>query len=699
MELWNIWNIVWRRKWIVLQAFLLVLVSAVVTSYLIPPKYETKSKLIIEASNPAESILSSIGLSDLSDLIPFGTSSDTTVKNTIALATIEPNIKQVIALLQLRDTDGNLRKASDLLKSNIIISTFTSKPYLEATEVEDTDIIEIRSLSSDPDEAAMIANTVAEIFLEENLNQRRGQYKSAKLFIDEQIKKAKKEYLETLEEIKDFKIKHQTVDLAIESKVAIEKIAELMQQKEDNIIDIAEVEAKIDTLQRQLAKESDTNVSGSAISENPYLETVKRKLLELETQLAQMLTEKTSEHIDVRILREQIGKAKAELKKEMAFYKGSSKDMQLLERELAALRVHLTNVNADIEKYLSLLYTIPDKAVIDAQLKSKLTVSQELYGALLEYLYQVGVAEAMTLSDIRLADAAVAPPIDEPISPNIYLNASVAGFLGLILGLALCFLVDYLDDTIKTPEDAKQYADFTFLGSIIKFSAKESPLIADKDPKDPICESYRTLRNNIRFSTLGKSVKSLLVSSSMENEGKTTTVVNLAISISREEKRVLIVDADLRKPRVHQLFGLSNSAGLTNVLTDGTDMAQVIQTTGIPGVSVLMSGPVPPDPGQMIESENMAELIKQLSERYDMIIVDSPPVLIANDAIVLAGCCDSAILVLESRRATRGSIANVAEHLDRANVKLTGMVLNKLSIEAGGYYGYYYKSGYYNLDK
>jgi tyrosine-protein kinase Etk/Wzc len=570
---------------------------------------------------------------------------------------------------------------------------------VEIEQIEDTDLMEIKVESPDAEEAAMIANTVADVYIEESLKQRKEEYKSAREFIEHQIRLTKVDYLDALREIKMFKIEGKTVDLETETRLAIEKMSDMIKEKEDNIIDIAKVRAEIEILKTQLGRENEMRVSSSAISENPQIEMLKKTLSDLELELAGALTEKRLDHPDVAAINGKITKARAELRTEIGVFQEMSEGLQNFERELAALEAHLRSINANIDEHISLLYTIPDKAFSESQLELKYSVNQDLYSSLLEYLYQVGVAEAMTLSDIRLVEPATVPDVDKPESPNIVLNGMMGIFLGLMFGLGLGFLVDYLDDTIKTPEEAKEQG-LTLLGSVPKFKRKESPLISQRDPKDPVSESYRTVRNSLKFASLDKPINSLMITSSLADEGKTTTVVNLGISIAREGKEVLLMDTDLRRPAVHDLFGASNSIGITTILAEEANVEDATKKSDIEGLNLLTSGPVPPDPGRMLESAKLRQLIKDLTEQYDTIILDSPPVLIVNDAIVIAGYVDSLILVLESGKTSRRALSQTRELLSQANIQPSGVVLNKFKIGRGGYYySYYYKSGYYKGKK
>ncbi len=691
MELRKIWEIICRRKWIIIQAFLIISLTAIIGSFLLTPVYETSAKVYAKTSDTASSLLASIGLQG----VMTGGKQDVETETRIELATVNPVLEEVISRLQLRTKDGTLMKPSELKKSKLIVP----RPYVELEIVEGTDLIEIKAQSPDAEEAAMIANTLAEVYIEHNLSQMKEEYRSAKGFIEDQIKLTKADYLDVLNEIKQFKLAEDTVDLETETRAAIEAMADLMKKKEDNIIDISDTRAKIETLNTQLSKQSETVTSSSAISENPQIEKLKSTLTNLELELAGMLTEKRPNHPDVSAINEKIARIRDELKTEIGVFQETSATLQDFERELAALKAKRKNIDTNIKSHLSLLRAMPHKLFRESQLELKYNVSQDLYSSLLENLYQVGIAEAMAISDIRLVEAATVQDIDKPDSPNKVLNSIMGMFLGMMFGFGLGFLVDYLDDTIKTPDEAKEQG-LTLLGTVTKFKRREIPLISQRDPKDPGSESYRTIRNSLKFASLDKPINSLLITSSIANEGKTTTVANLGISITRERKQCLLMDTDFRRPKLHELFGLSNSIGITTILAEEARVGDGVKDTGVEGLKLLPSGPVPPDPGSIVESEKMKQLVDDLCQQYDMVILDSPPILVANDAIVLAGYADSSVLILESGKTTRRALSQARELIKQGNVQLLGSILNKFSLGMGRYYYYYnYKNGYYAESK
>lgn len=214
-------------------------------------------------------------------------------------------------------------------------------------------------------------------------------------------------------------------------------------------------------------------------------------------------------------------------------------------------------------------------------------------------------------------------------------------------------------------------------------------LLAHNSPKDPVAEQYRTLRTNIQFSNVDQDIKTIVLTSSGAEEGKSTTSSNLATVYAQQGLNVLLIDADLRKPTGHYTFRLENHIGLTNVLTRQSTLAQAVQESEIPHLSVLTSGPIPPNPSELLASAQMAELLKEMKEQFDMIIFDTPPILAVADAQILANQVDGTILVVSSGKTEKDAALKSKELLSNAKGKLLGVVLNNRKVEEGNYYYYY----------
>ncbi len=281
-----------------------------------------------------------------------------------------------------------------------------------------------------------------------------------------------------------------------------------------------------------------------------------------------------------------------------------------------------------------------------------------------------------------------------PISPNIPRNILSAAVVGFALACGVVLLFEYLDDTIKDPDDVQRVLSLSTLGAITRIANVHNlpdSLIALKHPRSPIAEAYRVLRTNLRFSGIENPSGALLITSAGPGEGKTTTAANLAVALAQGGKRVILIDTDLRRPTLHKVFGLSNDVGLSNMfLEDATALESVVQPTSIEGLSVITSGPLPPNPAEVLDSKQMSKILTNLRGQADMLILDSPPALAVADASIIGSRCSGAVLVVDSGRTRTDVTRRAVETLNKTNVKVLGVVLNKLSTRrASGYYYYY----------
>ena len=690
MELKLFLEIISRRKRVILAAFVLVAGTAWVGSALLPDFFEATAKFTIRNGSDFSQLARTGGQgANIAGAGGGVSSSENDLPTRVIAATTEPILKAVMQKLQLRDHTGNFWPPARLKQ----LAMLSGRPSLRVQRVSGTELLRVRARSRDPDEAVMIVNTLAEVYTDQNRQERKEEYRQAMEFVTGKIKTAKNEFLQILTEIKDFKIAENVVDLGLETERALDRMSELLMMKENAVISLAESRAKLTIVRLQLANRGVMGVSTPAISENPQIELLKGNLSQMEVQLAGLLAEKKPGHPDVTVLNRKIEILRRQLESEVRTFSGTAADLQALERNIAAQEAGLKNLNDETSRITIEMAQFPRKAIADSQLQLRYTSTRELYNSLLDSLNQIGVAEAMALSDIKLVEPGNLQRRDKSEWPKRGLMRIMGIFLGVVFGLTLGFLVDHLDDTIKTPEEIRQ-AGIPLLGTIPKFRQKPTSLIHKLDPRNPVCEAYRMVRRSVRLAGVDKPVQILLVTSPMAGEGKTTTVANLGISIAREGKQVLLMDTDLRQSALHTLFGLSNAQGLNGVLADNPDVGAAIQKTSIEGLSVLPSGPLLPDPGLLIESEKLKQLLQTLRAQYDVVIMDSAPTLAVGDAVVLAGIADASVSVLESGKETRQALAMEREHFSREGVKLLGVMLNKFGSTGFQYhaYGYDYPS-------
>ena len=326
-----------------------------------------------------------------------------------------------------------------------------------------------------------------------------------------------------------------------------------------------------------------------------------------------------------------------------------------------------------------------------AALQQKLNTYQANYAQLLNSLGEGSV------NVLTVVEPATVPTV--PIGPKKTLTILLAAAIGLILAVSAAFLLEYLDDTLKTPDDIMQALGLSALGAIARI---EGDTLADKlitadHPKSPISEAYRVLRTNLQFSSVDRPLKTLLVTSANPIEGKSVTAANIGVVMAQAGHSVIMVDSDLRRPVLHKIFQIPNNEGFTNALLHANPSpGAYLQPTKVENLRVLTTGPLPPNPSELLGSERMKGLIEHLKSEADVVIFDSPPCLAVTDAAVLAMQMDGTLLVVDAGATRRGLAGRAVENLQKVGGNVLGVVLNKLSARRGGYYYHYYY--YYSSD-
>ncbi len=296
---------------------------------------------------------------------------------------------------------------------------------------------------------------------------------------------------------------------------------------------------------------------------------------------------------------------------------------------------------------------------------------------------------------VSVVEPAVTP--GGPVRPRTTVNTIIGALAGLFVALVMAVAYEYLDDTLKTPEEIETAAGIATLGGVSRFFHGNAPvdsLIVASPERSPAAEAYRALRTNLQFSKF--DARTLLVTSANQAEGKTTTAANLAAAIAQTGLKTIVVDSDLRRPAIHRVFGVSNGAGLTNaLLSEEPHLAPLLQPTAIEHLRVLASGPQPPNPSELLSSRRMDRVVEALKQEAEIVLFDSPPVLAVADASVLTAKVDGTILVVDSGRTRAQALRRATEAVSRSKSRVLGAVLNKLSRRDHGYYGYYSYSDYY----
>jgi receptor protein-tyrosine kinase len=338
--------------------------------------------------------------------------------------------------------------------------------------------------------------------------------------------------------------------------------------------------------------------------------------------------------------------------------------------------------------------TAKDKVAKTAQQIAQ-AASEQLTG----YIADVEAPAGKTSTPVKATITDPAQFDSNPVSPRIVLNLGVAGVLGLLLGCALALVRDLLDSSIKTIDDIARVTDSPVMSHIVFDPVvPKSPLLTDVEARSPRAEAFRLLRTNLQFADLDAHPKSFVITSSVPEEGKTSTSTNLAIALAQAGQRVLLIDGDLRRPRIARILGLESAVGLTTVLVGRSQLTDSIQVHAPSGVSLLSSGPIPPNPTEILQSQATQELFRTLREGYDAVIIDAPPLLPVADAAIIAKAVDGAILVVRHGQTSQEQLRHATSRLDQVGARTYGVVVNMVPKRAPDYgyggYGYGYGYGY-----
>jgi succinoglycan biosynthesis transport protein ExoP len=337
--------------------------------------------------------------------------------------------------------------------------------------------------------------------------------------------------------------------------------------------------------------------------------------------------------------------------------------------------------------------TLQSRLSQQAQMQTVVQNYRTSYAILLQSYESIRLAESQSSSGVLLKDPAV-PPMS-PTQPQPVRSALLAGLVGLFLGAGIIYLIEYLDDSIRDPQEITRKWGVPVLGIIIRFKSNGSPLVTMKQPRSPVSEAFRSLRTNLEFAAVDTPLKSILVTSASPQDGKTTIAANLACVIAQSKRNVVVLDADLRRPQVHKLFQLMNRIGLTNKLVQPKEqLSGSLQNTELPTLKVITSGSLPPDPSELLGSARMQEMLASLTDQFDYVILDTPPVMLVTDAVVLASRVNGVILVVKPSVTKRAELHHVIDQMKQVNARLLGIVLNEVDVGRSKYIYYrrYYSS-------
>ena len=709
-----------KSKWVVITTVLLFVSVVTISTLRTTPIYEAVGSIAINKMDPV-----TFNLKDSSSSVDYYDPAD--LDTEVRILKSDLLALQVIRQLNLdKQPEGGNKTASlglmtdgmqpDSAKTSAALSDFKSN--LQVSLVPNTRIIEIRYHSPDKNLAARVVNTLANTYVEQNFKTR----------------------FESTMQASDW-LSKQLVDLQIKVETSQEKLVKY--QKEHEILGIDEKQnittAKLDELNRELTtaesvrmeKESiyhlvqsgDTdsivaaaNVDGGArgtSANSALLEKLREQQADLKIQVAQLSTQFGPSYPKLAQLNSQLKEVDAQIQGEMR------KVAARLRGDYLAAVQREGMLRSALEQQKQQANKLNESAIEYSLLKRDVDANRTLSEGLLEKLKEAGVTAGLRSNNFRIVDAARVPT--SPSGPNIFRNLAFALALGLSTGIGLAFLLESMDNTVRTPEQAQTISLLPSLGMIplgsrstreirgssklALASSKEAvELVTKSRPRSQMAESYRALRTSLLLTFPGGPPKVILITSALPEEGKTTTSVNSAIVLAQKGTRVLLIDADLRRPSIHKTLGMGSTLGLSNVLTGNASLQEaIIPSTILPDLFLLPAGTPPPNPAELLASTKMRSVLEELRKHYDHIVIDSPPTLSVTDAVVMSTAADAVVLVIRSGHTTKPALRRARDILLQVNARVCGVLVNAVNLNSPDYYYHYeyqgkYGHGYYQED-
>jgi len=556
---------------------------------------------------------------------------------------------------------------------------------IEISPVRNSALINIKARGNDPTISREIADAVVVVYKEIMVSKRTREASQVISFIEDQTKEVEKDLLKAEENLKKFKEKERMVVLEAEVKSALERVAAY--EKEYKSIENYRKQAEIvlSALKgTELFPEKEALFSLGAGLNNMLLIELGKKLADLTARRSAMRTLIKEQHPRLEQVDREIGNVKQSITAELT---GLISSLKVSEKEL----------QTSMKKYEAKMQNLPSAEKELFGLERVVKVGQALNSFLLQKRAELGVTKASELGNFWVVDPANFP--FGPVKPNVMLNILLAILTGAILSLGLAFFFEYLDTSVKTPEQLQRITSLPYLGAVFHFMADKKGLVGElkmlEEPRSHVAEAFRTIRTNLLFTFMGEEKKLLLVTSSGPFEGKTFITANLAAALAQLGKKVLILETDLRKPSMRRLFENERSPGLTNTLLNGKiDFSSLpVKKTSIENLDLIPSGDKPPNPADLLGSERMERFLSAIRERYDFVLLDTPPASNISDALVLAQKVDGVIFVARSGEAQKEILKEVLDRFSRLDTKLLGIILNDMRPQESRYY--YYKYSYY----
>ena len=727
IDLYDYLRVIRKHAWTIATVFAVVFVSVLIFTFTATPVYEATTRLIIEKDDPKVVSIQEVMQVDSSGLDYYQTQYKIIESRSVA--------NEVIKRLNLEKNEefvpkpqdnflGDIRRMwqdamaaiSDLFKTETkgkpVVQLGVGTPGLlepesplvpaflarvRVTPIRNSRLVDIGFQAKNPFLATQIANTTARAYIDLNLETKLKATQEAVNWLDSRINEERKKVTQAEEALLRYKGQHGIItDFSkdVES-ITAQKLAALNQQAIEAEAKRMEAETRYNQAV-SLGMSPEMLDSIPELLQNDVIKQIKGMEVELLKRRSELSKRYGANHPQIVAIQNELETLQTRKNEEVKRVVNSLyNDFKVAQARAQSLKNAL---NAQKSEVLNL----NQKAVSYTVLKREAESTREMYDLVIKRFKETSMTENIRTGNIRVVDPAPVPLA--PVKPKKSQNTLLGLIMGLALGVGLAFFLEYLDNTIKVPDEVKSRLKIPYLGPVPVVVSSlngdgtgkpEGYLITVEAPKSTASESYRGIRTSISFAAVDNVPHLILITSAAPGEGKTMTSANLAVTLAQAGSKVLILDCDMRRPKLHRVFNITRDLGVSNILAGSCTLDEAIFPSAIPGLDVVSSGPVPPNPSEILSSESMKKLLETVRGRYDKIIIDSPPLTAVTDGVILSRLADGVVLVVRAGETHRQIIQNGLGLLQAANAHILGAILNGVNMGRDSYYYYQYYYYYY----
>ena len=704
-------KVVYKRRWTALAVFLIVVMGAAVYTFTRTPMYVAKAEVLINAENP--DVVSFKGVTDdqnKGSLDYYQTQYQILRSRALARRTIDalhlwnsplfvpPPGHHAFSLgaamgWMAHAASGLLSQggpaeppaADETAEQSRVINAFLQG--LTISPVQNSRLVDIEYEATQAGPATDVANMLAQQYIAQNQALRTAASDQAESFLTQQLDAQRKQVEASEAALQQYREQHNALSLEDRQNIVVQKLSDL---------NTAVTQAKTNRLQKEALYDQLTSLEKQhqpldtfpAILNDPYIQQEKANLAALQQQKAQMAAKLGPRHPDMIKISTAIRIEQAKLQGEI------QKVVAAVKNDYLAAKAQEDSLNQALDQQKQDAMSLNSKAIGYGVLQRDAQTNRQIFESLLQRAKETGISGQVIASNVRIVDPAERPLA--PAYPKKTTNMLLAMLGGLTLSLGVVFFFEYMDNRIKTPDELKAQLGLPYLGMVPALFGEQgqSLLISNGSPAN-FSEAFRGIRTSVLFSSAEEGGKSVAITSTGPGEGKTVVASNLAVALAQAGQRVLLIDADMRKPRVASVFGIKQEPGLSNVLVGNAQASEAVQKSAVAGLWILPCGHHPPNPSELLGARRFKDFLATLTSHFDWIILDTPPVMAVTDAAIVSHVTHGVIYVVGAEMTSRHAALRALEQLDGAKAQFVGAVLNRVDLQHNGYYySQYYRREY-----